>query len=186
MHVTNLVCQDSQCHVHNERLEFLSGKSCPVRSVESSTFDQMSMCASARMQNHISLLLLLVHCKVLLIRQMLACLKTSLINSIVFCQHLLKSPQLIHNQHVGNRDSSDHVSGVCGKLRINLPTKSDQWKIFLKATLVPFVLESSDVNNKFSALLMVSTKLVLLVLVQYTSTIIHKDDNVETGQTIQQ
>ena len=33
---------------------------------------------------------------------------------------------------------------------------------------------------------MVSTKLVLLVLVQYTSTIIHKDDNVETGQTIQQ
>ena len=102
-----------------------------------------------------SLLLLLVHCKVLLIRQMLACLKTSLINSIVFCQHLLKSPHYTCNQHVGNRDSSDHVSGVCGKLRINLPTKSDLWKTlddFFKATLVPFVLETSDVNNKFSAL----------------------------------
>ena len=113
----------------------------------------MSMCASARMQNHISLLLLLA------LQGTFDKTDVSLFENQLDKQHsvLPASAQesTVHNQHVGNRDSSDHVSGVCGKLRINLPTKSDHWKTLddsFKATLVPCVLETSDVNNKFSAL----------------------------------
>ena len=146
--MTNLVCQDSQCHVHNKRLESLSGKA--------ALFVLWKALRSTRCPCAKSYFSLAPACT---LQGTFDKTDVSLFENQLDKQHsvLPASAQesTLHNQHVGNRDSSDHVSGVCGKLRINLPSKSDQWKTldhFFKATLVPFVLETSDVNNKFSAL----------------------------------